>query len=175
MIRVVRQMTFPKALGPFVAVTGRTGLCSEGSEQTMTGIEHNRILGIGFAAFAAILAFTFLLLLVVSLVVFVALGISFADETGDSRQAGLGVIGGVGAVIFYVLLGAIFVLPMALASRKMLKRRRHARTWGIIAAILALAIIPAGTMLGIYGLWFFFSVGGRRFYLSEDSDIALIE
>ena len=141
----------------------------------MTVIEHNKLLAIGFAVFAAILAFTFLLLLVVSLVVFVALGISFANETGDSQQAGLGVIGGVGAVTFYVLLGVIFVLPMALASWKMLKRRRHARTWGTIAAILVVTIIPLGTMLGVYGLWFFFSVEGRRFYLSEDSDVALIE
>lgn len=135
----------------------------------MTVIEHNKILGIGFAVFAAIFAFTFLLLLVVSLGVFVALGISFADETGNGREAGIGVLGGVVAVIFYGVLGAIFVVPMALASRKMLKRRRNARIWGIIAAILVATIIPLGTMLGIYGLWFFFSAEGRRFCLSADA------
>ena len=135
----------------------------------MTVFEHNKILGIGFAAFAAIFAFTFLLLLVVSLGVFVALGISLANETGNGQQAGIGVLGGVGAAIFYGLLGAIFVVPMALASWKMLKRRRNARIWGIIAAILVVTIMPLGTMLGIYGLWFFFSAEGRRFYLSDDA------
>jgi hypothetical protein len=135
----------------------------------MTAIEHNKILAIGFGAFAAIFAFTILLLLVVSLGVFVALGISLANETGNGQQAGIGVLGGVVAVIFYGLLGAIIVVPMALASRKMLKRRRNARIWGIIAAILVATIIPLGTMLGIYGLWFFFSAEGRRFYLSGDA------
>ena len=73
-------------------------------------------------------------------------------------------------MIFYTLLGAIFVLPMALASWKMLKRRRNARLWGIIAAILVATIIPLGTMFGIYGLWFFFSAEGRRFLLSVESE-----
>jgi len=135
----------------------------------MTAIEHNKILAIGFGAFAAIFGFTFLLLLVVSLGVFVALGISLANETGNSQQAGIGVMGGVVAAVFYGLLGAIFVVPTALASWKMLKQRPNARIWGIIAAILVAPIMPLGTMLGIYALWFFFSTEGRRFYLSADS------
>ena len=137
----------------------------------MTVIEHSKILAIGFGVFAVILAFTMLLLMVVSLGVFAALGITFANETGNSHEAGIGIIGGVVAVVFYGLLGAIFVLPMALASWKMLKRRRNARIWGIIAAILVATIFPLGTMLGIYGLWFFFSAEGRRFYLSESEAI----
>jgi len=130
----------------------------------MTVSEHNKILAIGFAVFAAIFAFTILLLMVVSLGVFAALGITLANETGNSNQAGIGIIGAVVAIIFYGLLGVIFVLPTALASRKMLKRRRNARPWGIVAAILVAPIMPLGTLLGIYGLWFFFSAEGRRFY-----------
>jgi len=136
----------------------------------MTVIEHNKILAIGFGVFAAIFAFTFLLLMVVSLGVFVALGITSANDPGNGPGAGIGIIGGVVAVIFYALLGAIFVLPLAVASRKMLKRRRNARPWGIIAAILVVTIIPLGTMLGIYGLWFFFSAEGRRFHLNVESE-----
>jgi hypothetical protein len=135
----------------------------------MTVIEHNKILAIGFGVFAAIFAFTILLLMVVSLGVFVALGITSANDPGGGPGAGIGIIGGVVAVIFYGLLGAIFVLPMALANWKMLKRRRNARIWGIVAAILVAMIFPLGTMLGIYGLWFFFSAEGRRFYLSGES------
>ena len=133
----------------------------------MTAKENNKIVAIGLAVFAAIIAFTFLLLTAVSLGVFVALGITFANETGDSRQAGIGILGGVITVIFYGVLGAVFVLPPALATWKMLKRRRNARVWGIIGAILILPIMPLGTALGIYGLWFFFSAEGRQFYLSE--------
>lgn len=136
----------------------------------MTVVEHNKLLALGFAIFAVIFALTILLLLVVSLGVFVALGISFANETGNSQQAGIGIIGGVVTVVFYGLLGAVFVLPMGLASRKMFKRRRNARIWGVIAAILVATIIPLGTILGVYGLWFFFSTEGRKFYLRADSD-----
>jgi hypothetical protein len=135
----------------------------------MTVIEHNKILAIGFGVFAAIFAFTFLLLMVVSLGVFAALGITSANEPGNGPGAGIGILGGVVAVIFYGILGVIFVLPTALAAWKMLKRRRRARIWGIIAAILVAPIMPLGTMLGIYGLWFFFSAEGRRFYLGVES------
>ena len=121
----------------------------------MTAAEHNKIVAIGFAGFAAIFFFTFLLLLVVSAGVFVALGIT--NETGDGKQAGIGLLGGAFAVVFYVVLGLIFVFPLALASWKMFKRRVRARIWGVIAAILLIPLFPLGTILGIYGLWLFFS------------------
>ena len=129
----------------------------------MTGADHNKILAIGFAAFAAILFFTFLLLASVSVGVFVALGITFANESGNSNQAGVGILGAILTVIFYGGLGLICVVPPAMASWKMLKRRPRARFWGIIAAIVLLPIIPLGTMLGVYGLWFFLGEQGRNY------------
>ena len=129
----------------------------------MTGADHNKILAIGFAAFAAILFFTFLLLALVSVGVFVALGITFANESGNSNQAGVGILGAILTVIFYAGLGLICVVPPAIASWKMLKRRPRARIWGIIAAIVLLPIIPLGTMLGVYGLWFFLGEQGRNY------------
>ena len=130
----------------------------------MSTNQHNRILAIGFAALAGIFFLTFMLLLVVSAGVFVALGITFANETGDSQQAGLGILGGVFAIVFYLVLGLIFVLPTAMASWKLFKRRKKARLWGTIAAVLVVPILPLGTFLGIYGLWFFFSAEGKQFY-----------
>ena len=78
------------------------------------------------------------------------------------------------AVIFYCVLGAIFVLPTALASWKMWKRKRHARLWGIIAAIALLPIMPLGTALGVYGLWFLLSPEGQEFFSGIDSQAAHI-
>jgi hypothetical protein len=129
----------------------------------MTGADHNKILAIGFAAFAAILFLTFLLLASVSVGVFVALGITFANESGNSNQAGVGILGAILTLIFYGGLGLICVVPPAIASWKMLKRRPRARIWGIIAAIVLLPIIPLGTMLGVYGLWFFLGEQGRNY------------
>ena len=130
----------------------------------MTVREHNKIIAIGFAAFAAILLFTFLLLVVVTVATFIGLGIGLANETGDSRQAGIGIVGAIFTIIFYGVLGLIFVLPTALAAWKMLKGRPRARFWGIAASIVLLAIFPIGTMLGVYGLWFFFGETGRGLY-----------
>jgi|KBSSwiStaDraftv2_1062776.scaffolds.fasta_scaffold902208_2 hypothetical protein len=133
----------------------------------MTAVEHNKYLAIGFGLFAAIFAFTFLLLMLVSLGVFIGLGISFANETGDTNQAGFGVLGGVFAVIFYVILGLLVVLPTAVASRKLWKVRRGARVWGILAAIAVFSVFPPGTFLAIYGFWFFFSSMGKELYLKS--------
>jgi len=130
----------------------------------MNAEQLNKILAIGFTAFAAIFFITFVLLLVVSAGTFVALGITFANESGDSQQAGIGILGGVFAIVFYVMLGLIFVLPTAVASWKLFKRSRSARLWGTIAAILVVPILPLGTILGTYGLWFFFSAKGKQFY-----------
>ena len=129
----------------------------------MTGADHNKILAIGFAAFAAILFFIFLLLALVSVGVFVALGLTFANESGNTNEAGVGILGAIFTVIFYGGLGLICVLPPAMASWKMLKRRPGARIWGIIAAIVLLPIVPLGTMLGAYGLWFFFGAQSRKY------------
>lgn len=130
----------------------------------MTAVEHNKYLAIGFGFFAGILVLTFLLLMLVSLGVFVALGISFANETGDASQAGFGFLGGAFAVIFYVILGLLLALPTGVASRKLWKLRPGARVWGIIAAILVLSVFPAGTFFAIYSLWFLFSAPSRQLY-----------
>jgi hypothetical protein len=130
----------------------------------MTAPEHNKYLAVGFGIFAALFGLTFLLLMLVSLGVFVALGISFAQESGDMNQAGVGILGGVFAVVFYVGLGLLLVLPTAVASRKLWKLRRGARGWSIIAALLVFWAFPVGTFLAIYALWFLFSTEGRKFY-----------
>ena len=132
----------------------------------MTGADHNKILAIGFAAFAAIFLFTFLLLLLVTAGVFVGLGLSLASESGDNKQAGIGVLGGIFTVIFYVALGLICVLPTALASWKLFKRKPGARFWATVAAVVILPVMPMGTALGVYALWFLFSAEGKHFYLN---------
>ena len=133
----------------------------------MTAKDHNKIIALGFAVFAGIFAFTFVLLMLVSLGVFVSLGLTMANETGDNTQAGIGIAGGVFSIVFYLVLAAVFVLPIALASWKTFKRRRSARVWGTIAAILVFSIMPLGTVLAIYALWFFFSAEGKELYSSS--------
>lgn len=136
----------------------------------MTAPEHNKILAIGFGIFAAIFTFTFLLLMLVSLGVFVILGFTFAEETGNQNHALIGVAGAVVTVIFYGTLGAICIVPTALAAWRMFKQRPGARRWGIIASIVLLIIFPLGTMLGGYALWFLFSDEGKQFYAAGEGN-----
>lgn len=133
----------------------------------MTATEHNKIVAIGLGAFAAIFFFTFVLLTVVSVGVFAALGITSANEPGDGPGAGVGIIGGVLTVIFYGFLIAAFVVPPALAAWKMLKHRKNARAWGILGSVLLLPVMPLGTIFGVYGLWFLFSPDGKQFFLKS--------
>ncbi len=128
----------------------------------MSETPHTKILAIGFAAFAVIVGGTFLLLMLTSVGVFVALGFTMANETGDSTQAGVGILGGILTLLFYGALFLIFVFPVAWASWKLFKLRPRARPWGIVAAILVIPLFPLGTALGVYGLWFFFSEPGRQ-------------
>jgi hypothetical protein len=107
------------------------GVASRKASKTMTVVEHNKILGIGFAVFVVIFGLTILLLLVVSLGVFVALGISFANETGNSQEAGIGVLGVCGGRLLWVI-GDNLCGPSGLASRKMLKRRRKELSQSLI-------------------------------------------
>ncbi len=137
----------------------------------MKAKDHNKIIAIGFALFAGIFAFTFVLLLLVSFGVFVALGITMANETGDNTQAGVGIAGGIFSIVFYGVMAVIFVLPTALASWKAFKRRRSARVWGTIAAIVVFSIMPLGTVLAIYALWFFLGAQGKEFYSSAANAI----
>jgi len=123
---------------------------------------HTKILAVGLGVFAFIFGITFLLLMLTSLGVFVAMGFTMANETGDSTHAGIGILGGLFALVFYCVLAVIFVFPTGLASWKLFKGRRHARLWGIIAAILILPVLPLGTALGVYGLWFLLGARGKQ-------------
>jgi len=126
----------------------------------MKAQDHNKIVAIGFGIFAAIFAFTFGLLMLVSMGVFLGMGFT----SGDDTQARIGIAGGIFAVIFYLVVGAVFVLPTAMTGWKAFKRRPSARIWGTIAAILVIGVAPLGTALGVYALWFFFSAQGKEFY-----------
>ncbi len=129
----------------------------------MTAKEHNKILGI------LLLVYSGLQVIGVAIAILVMLGamgmVATQARTRDAVPA---------AMMFAVIIGVLFfsllfVLPIAIAGWKVLKEKAGARTWGIVAAILALLNFPIGTAVGVYGLWFLFGEEGKNFYLGSGS------
>lgn len=119
---------------------------------------------------AGITAFTFLICAVVTVVVFASLGLSDKSSPGDNTPLTplmIGIGGSIFTVVFYLMLAALFVLPVAIAARKMLKHRPGARGWGICASIITLPVFPIGTVLGVIALLHFFGDNGKAFYASS--------
>lgn len=130
----------------------------------MQGKDHNLILGIGFIA-------EFVIFLLTSLLIFAV----FALQIGVGIKNNLNfetLVPVIGIYLVSIALPLIISIAFGIASYRMLKNRNNARIWGIISSILSLPmIIPLGLIIGIYGLWFFFSEAGRQYYQSNNQTI----
>ncbi len=125
----------------------------------MTAREHNKMLGILFLVYTG---FQLLGVIVGFLAIFGMLGFIASEAKGrDTAPLAIMTVVFIGAMFFAVL----FLIPSLVAGLKMRKGKLSGRTWGIIAAIIALLNIPFGTALGIYALWFLFGEEGKNFYL----------
>lgn len=124
----------------------------------MTARDHNKLLGIFFAIFAALQSVGALF------VVLIYSGIgAFGATSGKGDEKILGAIFLIAAIAAF-LFSLVIVVPPIVAAFKMLKNRSGARFWAIFAAIVALISFPLGTALGVYGLWFLCGEQGKQFY-----------
>src|SRR5438045_6302660 len=55
-------------------------------------------------------------------------------------------------------------IPSMVAAYALLKRKRWAKTAGIVAGVFAAAQLPVGTAVCVYTFWFLFSEMGRSLY-----------
>jgi hypothetical protein len=89
---------------------------------------------------------------VIVMVVLGGIGLAGAASTNsDDAAVALPILGGIGGIIFFVLL--IIGLPQILAGWGLLNYKPWARTLTIVVSVLHLFSFPLGTALGIYGLW----------------------
>lgn len=127
----------------------------------MTAKEHNRLVGIFLIAHGG---FQGLIMLLLGIIYGgIGAAIVFGGQRGEEKMVGLVFIF---FIFFLALIGVIFVLPQLIGGYKLLKERPNARTWGIVASIIACLSVPLGTAAGVYGLWFLFGDVGKYFYLS---------
>lgn len=121
----------------------------------MSPTTHNRLLGILHLAYGS---FSFLAMVVVTISVLVMIASGGANDSATP----------IGALVFItigmVLLSLIITIPSLIAGYGLLRRRRWARTLGIMAGIIAALTFPFGTALCVYTLWFFFGERGKFLY-----------
>lgn len=72
-------------------------------------------------------------------------------------------------IAFVFIFQLIFTAPAFVAGYALLKRKRWARTAGIIGAVLAAMSFPIGTAICVYALWFLLGDGGKALYLGSDA------
>ena len=84
-----------------------------------------------------------------------------ADADTDARVA-LPVLGLTGSALVGFLV--VWSLPCVIVGIGLLKRRSWARIGGIVVAVLSLAVIPFGTVFGVYALWVLFSPDTERLF-----------
>ena len=127
----------------------------------MTAKEHNKIIGVLFLVQAGL----GLLGLFIGILTFGFAGLAAltSSRSGDEAAAGIVLFG---FLIVFLVLISVFLIPALGAGFGMLKQRRSARIWGIVAACLSLLSFPLGTALGVYALWFLLGDQGKAFYSS---------
>ena len=126
----------------------------------MTAREQNKLVGIFLMIHGGIQSLVMLLLVLI----YGGLGVGMMTTArkDDEQIAGGFLLGFALLVGFFMLL---FIIPQLVGGWKMIKERPNARTWGIIASIVACLNFPLGTAAGVYGLVFLFGEPGKQFYL----------
>ena len=127
---------------------------------------HVKVLGALQIAFGAIG------LMIALLMVFVfggAAGIVGASGDPDASFA-VPIIGITGMALVGFL--TLTSLPGVIVGIGLLKRRPWARIGGIVISVLALVMIPFGTLVGIYGLWVLFSKDTERLFTADYPEAA---
>jgi hypothetical protein len=132
----------------------------------MTPEEHNKFVGfahLGYGIFSMLLwlGFSFFFVLV--------WGLAFLFDpkvNNDSIPLIFFVMFGAAALLF----ASIFSLPSIIAGYGHLKKRKWAKVWGLIAAVLSASNFPFGTAVAVYSLWFNFGEEGKKFYEQQNRE-----
>jgi hypothetical protein len=122
----------------------------------MTPTSHNKILGILHLAYGGLIA---LLMLAISIFMLM-IGAFATNNRGEPMPSGILAL----IMIVVAVVTLLQITPSFLAGYALLKRKRWAKTMGIIAAMVAGLSFPLGTALCVYTLWFLFGESGRFLY-----------
>jgi hypothetical protein len=124
----------------------------------MTSTTHNKVLGALHLAYGGL---SLLLMTAVSIFMLMIMGI-IASNNNSGQPIPIGMMALV--MIFMVAINLLLITPSFVAGYALLKRKRWAKSMGIIAAMVAGLSFPLGTALCVYTLWFLFGERGSFLY-----------
>lgn len=124
----------------------------------MTAKDHNRLIGLFFLIWGG------LQILGLGIAILVMLGVGGAALSGARSGDAAPIAAVFGFTTVILVIAIILAIPAIIAGLKMRKENPGAKTWILVAAILALLNFPLGTALGVYALWFMFGDQGKSFY-----------
>ena len=123
----------------------------------MTTEEHNKTLGILHLVYGGLHG----LILLVMVVVFIFMANLSLNAPGGKAVDGFFFVF-IGIILFF---SAAVSLPSFIAGYGLMKRKRWAKLWGLIAGVMAGMSFPLGTALCVYTIWFLYGeAGGRELY-----------
>lgn len=130
----------------------------------MTPEQHNKYLGwshVGYGLFFLLMTFLFMIFF----------GVIFIGGILSEPASPPPVFFFVFVWLFIALIYLAMTVPALIAGYGLLKRKKWARTWAIISAVVAAMQFPFGTAVTVYTFWFLFSDPGKFFF--ENKNYAL--
>jgi len=129
----------------------------------MTSNEKARLLGILFWAYTAL---NVLIVLGIAVIYIAIFGVVFSQVPQKADDPPPELIMAIIAIAFFVALAftILFSVPKIVAGYGLRKNKPWARTWTIVASIMACMSFPLGTAIGVFGLIFLFGDEGKLYF-----------
>ena len=124
----------------------------------MTPEQHNKYLAYSHIGYGA-----FFMVLMLAMVIFIGAVLSFDPSTPGLLVFFL--------CTFLMLFYGAMTVPSFVAGYGLLKRKKWAKVWSIIAGVVSAMNFPFGTAVCVYTFWFLFSDPGKFMY--EQNNYAL--
>lgn len=121
----------------------------------MTPEQHNKYLGWSHIGYGAI--FLLFTLLIMGFFGVAMIGAILSGPAAGTTELFIFLF----VWLFIAVTYAAMIIPSFIAGYGLLKRKKWARTWSIIAAVVAAMSFPFGTAVCVYTFWLLFSEPGK--------------